>query len=544
MKKTDILLLSGLMCCGIATAQSSALLRDINKQYLGDSYAVRSVGQTRSLISPDALLRQAPWLAREQTVVATGDVGLIEQLQAENARVGERLNQSNRDNVAARKISGDFGERLMDKHFVDQGWEKLNSKVGVQGLDGMYVRRDSNGRIIEYQPAEAKTGDSQLNMTKAGKQATSGYVNVKIKEMIASAQKQYDANPTPANKRYLQDCQALQTAKGHPAQVFRAKYVTLDGKTYLRTSLSYADGTSAGTTKYIDMTKDTVESRAVKRALSASVEEGMGSAKLAGTMNKLESGFKSGRIASSGDVNWTLKNEIHKPEPVKMSSLAPAKVAKGSKSAPLMNKYGLATASVGILSESMLILTHDILRGNVTWDTAGEIAKLGVLAGATELTLQYSGTITQLVAQNCFNVTDDVAKSLASVTSKTLGAAAVGLQAIVGGYMVYDYISQYNAGEITLTDMSVKGSLVAVSVVSDFYIAEAGFAFPTSVGVGAGAGILGGVVGAIGPFCGVGIVVYDYFAAEARAEAAFREQMIMAGWEDEHRRQLRAAGQW
>ena len=66
-----------------------------------------------------------------------------------------------------------------------QGYEKLESKVGSNnGYDGLYVKRDSKGRVTEVVIGEAKYGRARLGTTiKMGKQMSNPWIEGNLEKM-------------------------------------------------------------------------------------------------------------------------------------------------------------------------------------------------------------------------------------------------------------------------------------------------------------------------------------------------------------------------
>lgn len=71
-------------------------------------------------------------------------------------------------------IKSNASEQLMDEYFKKSGWEKL--KVGVNGIDGLYVKRDKDGNITNVLMSESKYNTSQLGDTKDGKQMSKDWI--------------------------------------------------------------------------------------------------------------------------------------------------------------------------------------------------------------------------------------------------------------------------------------------------------------------------------------------------------------------------------
>ena len=68
----------------------------------------------------------------------------------------------------------------MDEYFKKSGWEKIQGEVGVNGIDGLYVKRDKDGNITNVLMSESKYNTSQLGDTKDGKQMSKDWIIKKL----------------------------------------------------------------------------------------------------------------------------------------------------------------------------------------------------------------------------------------------------------------------------------------------------------------------------------------------------------------------------
>lgn len=86
--------------------------------------------------------------------------------------------------ATANKMVGNITENLMHKSFTRSGWQQLNGEIGVNGFDGLYVKRNGRGAITEVLIAESKYNKSGLNETQRGIQMSSDWVKDKIANLI------------------------------------------------------------------------------------------------------------------------------------------------------------------------------------------------------------------------------------------------------------------------------------------------------------------------------------------------------------------------
>lgn len=82
------------------------------------------------------------------------------------------------------KLKGDIAEELMDAYFPKNGWKKLEGEVGVNGIDGLYVKYDKEGNIKQVMVVESKYGSSQLGETQSGTQASKEWCLKKLDNLI------------------------------------------------------------------------------------------------------------------------------------------------------------------------------------------------------------------------------------------------------------------------------------------------------------------------------------------------------------------------
>ena len=61
-------------------------------------------------------------------------------------------------------VKGHLGDRLTRRRLTKRGYRKLPSKYdGVRGIDGVYVKQNAQGEIIEIRLVESKVDKSRLN---------------------------------------------------------------------------------------------------------------------------------------------------------------------------------------------------------------------------------------------------------------------------------------------------------------------------------------------------------------------------------------------
>lgn len=60
------------------------------------------------------------------------------------------------------KFNGDVTEAMMSKYFRGSGWGQISGEVGVNGIDGLFIKKDKNGNIKDILIVESKYNKSQL----------------------------------------------------------------------------------------------------------------------------------------------------------------------------------------------------------------------------------------------------------------------------------------------------------------------------------------------------------------------------------------------
>jgi len=84
------------------------------------------------------------------------------------------------------QVKGAAGENLMDRVVTNQffsetgGWVSCPPRSGPQGLDGLYVRANSQGQLRPPLVVESKYGSSGLSQTAAGRQMSEGWIRPRM----------------------------------------------------------------------------------------------------------------------------------------------------------------------------------------------------------------------------------------------------------------------------------------------------------------------------------------------------------------------------
>jgi len=90
-----------------------------------------------------------------------------------------------------RLFNGAVSEHISSIIYKKNGYSQLNAEVGRNGVDGLFVQRDKNGKIKNIIFSEVKHGDGKLGTIKNGtiKQMSKEWKIVKLNEKIQSLEK-------------------------------------------------------------------------------------------------------------------------------------------------------------------------------------------------------------------------------------------------------------------------------------------------------------------------------------------------------------------
>lgn len=116
--------------------------------------------------------------------------------------------------TAIDKKIGALSEEMMHKYFLSSGWTKLEGGIGVHGIDGLYVKRDKAGKIVDTLIVESKYNKSNLRRNSSGdKQMSKEWILEKIREL-------QKANP---NNIDYKDIHKIVSNDDHRARLWRLK---------------------------------------------------------------------------------------------------------------------------------------------------------------------------------------------------------------------------------------------------------------------------------------------------------------------------------
>ncbi len=118
-------------------------------------FSLTAIGQTSQELAPQLEAAGIGAAMAYQAALARADVAVAKSMLNENF------------------LKGDVGEQVRDLivdryHHHSGRWINISPRLGPQGLDGVSVQLDSNGRVRKLMVDEAKFGSSKLSRTKSG----------------------------------------------------------------------------------------------------------------------------------------------------------------------------------------------------------------------------------------------------------------------------------------------------------------------------------------------------------------------------------------
>lgn len=90
---------------------------------------------------------------------------------------------------------GEFNEKLMNNYYKNSGWRQIQGEIGRTGIDGLFIKKNSDGVVVDVLMTESKYNTSQLATTNSGKQMSFEWITNNIEKLI----KKY-----PENTEYQQ----------------------------------------------------------------------------------------------------------------------------------------------------------------------------------------------------------------------------------------------------------------------------------------------------------------------------------------------------
>ena len=153
----------------------------------------------------------------------------------------EAAGVDSRGTAFGKKVKGDLGERMMDDFYTSSGHEKIDCSVGVNGADGVYVKRNADGTIVDVIVSECKTDTAQLGRLDGGTgpyQGSQEYYLRKINEKIQALEK---GPRTPEVERLIEDLKQIRRKMvygDYRSRLFKMDIVDHNGKICIKLQTS------------------------------------------------------------------------------------------------------------------------------------------------------------------------------------------------------------------------------------------------------------------------------------------------------------------
>ena len=519
---------------------------DIFERNLGAPNPKRWATLLPSTANAEKFLSSTPWQNTRRDVIRIyGNRPQVNQYLDYQEFVFRREIKIN--NIASSRslnVKGNLAESIMDDFFLKDGWEKIDGKRGRNGFDGLYVRRDENGRIKTWIAADAKSGNAKLNVTQHGKQLSPEWVEHNLKELLKDAEQEYSKRPTETNFTRINDLRKILSTKGRIPRVFSSRIEQINGKINVVYRNINLEGKTIGKPMLIDM--QSVDPKMLKhqklffKNLRECIAE-YAPEKASSLTKGIERGLRRGKIKNDSDMYRYLKRNI--PDKRLANAVAQQlgeEPPRGSL-AGLVGKRALVNTGVlaGYAASAMgLAILQDIFKnGEISSSTflkAGFVFSASMGVGyALNKTMEYALPQTsEFIAKNALTLmgkkaTEKAVSRLAGTIGKSLG---VGVVVVSSSVEIGNIIYNYNQSNVSQKDALVNIGLSAATsgaVIGSFFIPGVG----TLAGAAIGAGIA---------FVGGGIqMTYNYLAEQGRQERILFEMKERAKWEVENNEEKR-----
>ncbi len=440
-------------------------------------------------------------------------------------------------------VLGNLGEDIMDDFYRKDGWEAIDGKRGRQGIDGLYVKRDKNGRIKDFIIADAKTGSSKLRDTRHGRQLDKRWCRHNLKELLKTARQ-----AKPADPQRIADLEQLVSLhkqdKGRKPRVFSVKFE--NGVCVIKHT--DAKGNVIGNPYKVDMRGNGRQQKRIYKSIEKNIarHNPKSAAKITA---KIRDGFAKGKCQNNSDLYRAVKREI--PDR-KLANQVVREMKKEGLSKQAAREKGKMVASrrsgfKSGASQAGLALLMGIGQGGLSVESLTGIGKGLAIDAATDAFVEQGARYGSraLASSQLKNAGKKVTqKALSNSVSKLAPTfAKVGgslVSVAFAGWEVYGFYQQYSSGTMsseefwTHTSIAAAGGLGGVAATA---------AVSSYLATGAALGTVGGPLGtAIG--VGVGAVVagvaagVDYFYTQhkvAEMQAKIRADRVRLAQEDARR---------
>lgn len=497
-------------------ASPQIIQNSIFKRQYGSASPARALKAVRGTANAEAIISSQTWKTYERNMVSVfGANDATEhylERKTEQWKIASKAH--NIANTKSLNIKGDCAEAAMDAFYEKDGWEKLDGKRGRNGFDGLYVKRNAQGRVVQWIPVDAKAGSSKLSITQRGKQLSPEWIKANLEDLTQNAEAEGVKSPTLANKQRLADLKALKTAKMRKPRIFSKKVKCVAGETHI--VMQNTDINGKPVSKPLDINMQSSKGNRVRRQLLRQMEasmSGQGVKDPHQLVKKMEAAMMAGKIKSDSDLHQFFKSNINdsvfRKEVGKRFGLPYRRMAL----AEPVGKWAKLMAWSSAALDSKLGRA-----GMAMLDPGSFVVEKGAQYAAPYIAKQIYGAAGK-------RVTEQASIRLASQFAKAgLGALA----GVADVYFMYDAYSRYNAGEMTQTAFAVESASVALGTAGFYFFAftKTGAAIGTAIcpGLGSAAGTAAGV--AFGVIVAAGNLAYQWYEGNERQKAAELEEEL------------------
>jgi hypothetical protein len=74
------------------------------------------------------------------------------------------------------KKSGNTAEHMMNQYYIRSGWKKIEGEVGATGIDGLFLKKNRSGEIVDVLVVESKYNKGTLMQRKNGIQMSKPWI--------------------------------------------------------------------------------------------------------------------------------------------------------------------------------------------------------------------------------------------------------------------------------------------------------------------------------------------------------------------------------
>lgn len=508
-----------------AYAASPQIIQNrIFKEQYGSASPIRAMKAMRGTANAEAIITSQTWKTYERGVGSvfgeTSSTSHFLESQANKVRLGAKAN--NLAHTQSLNIKGDCAEAAMDAFYEKDGWEKLDGKRGRNGFDGLYVKRNAQGRVVQWIPVDAKAGSSKLSITQRGKQLSPEWIKANLEDLIQNAEAECMKSPTLANKQRLADLKALKTAKMRKPRIFSMKVKCVAGETHI--VMQNADINGNPVSNPMDINMQSAKGQRARQRWLRQMENSMsahGVKDASKLVKNMEADMVAGRIQSDSDLHQFLKRNVNNG---KFRAETAKRFGMAYRGAPLVRPAGNIAKVMAWGAKTMNSPLGRV--GMVALDPIGYSMERGLQTTSSYVAKQIYGTAGTKAAQ----------QAASRMATQFVKFGTGGLVAVTGAYTLCDAYSRFNAGEMSQTAFLIESSTTIVATAGGVFLTctEMGAAIGTAVcpGLGSAAGAVVGVLVA-GVATGVN-VLYMWYEGNERQELAKLEESIRNNADKEH----------